>query len=253
MKVEGKNYCDVSKLSIRPISKSIAKEIIIQNHYSHLWTKVSYAIGLFIKESDNSHPFFSGVNEKLIGVACYGDPIGRLTGQSISPLLDRTEVLELVRLFVYDGYGSNIESWFISQTFRWLKLNAPKIKALISYSDPKEGHNGTVYQATNWMYQGNSIRYNDSWSFKFSEDDRWMHGKTIFPYYKTNNPKKIQRLVNSPFWIKKEPRKHRYIYILVNGTDKKNIIKTLKYPILEYPKNTDIFEDEIYKLEPIES
>ena len=83
---------------------------------------------------------------------------------------------------------------------------------MISYSDPKEGHAGTIYQATNWIYQGNSLRYNDSWSFKFSEDGEWQHGRTIFPYYGTNDPKKIQEQVDKPFWIRKEPRKHRYIY-----------------------------------------
>ena len=135
MKEVGKNYCDTSKLSIRKISKSVAKDIVIKNHYSHLWTKVSYAIGLYIE--DDSHQFFN-TSEKLIGVACYGDPIGRLSGQSITPLLDRTEVLELVRVFVFDDYGSNIESWFLGKTFQWLRENAPQIKGLISYSDPKE-------------------------------------------------------------------------------------------------------------------
>ena len=131
MKEEGKNYCDVSKLTVRKISKSVAKDIIVKNHYSHLWTKVSYAIGLYIE--DDSHQFFNAA-DKLIGVACYGDPIGRLSGQSITPLLDRTEVLELVRVFVFDDYGSNIESWFLGQTFQWLRTNVPQIKGLISYS-----------------------------------------------------------------------------------------------------------------------
>jgi len=142
MKVEGRVYTDTSKLSVRRISKSVAKEMVVTNHYSHAWTKVSYAIGLYVE--DDSHQFFEST-DKLIGVACYGDPIGRLTGQSISETLDRTEVLELVRLFVFDGYGHNIESWFLGQTFEWLRQNAPQIKALISYSDPKEGHAGTIY------------------------------------------------------------------------------------------------------------
>ena len=251
MKVEGKNYCDISKLSIQIISKSIAKDIIIKNHYSHLWTKVSYAFGLYYKSEDNSHPFFNGITEELIGVACYGDPIGRLTGQSISPILDRTEVLELVRLFVFDGYGSNVESWFLSKTFQWLKKNASHIKALISYSDPKEGHLGTIYQATNWIYQGDKIRYNDSWSFKFEEDGRWIHGKTIFPQFGTNDPKKIQSKVDKKFWIRREPRKHRYIYLLVSGSERKKILKSLKHPILSYP--TDVYDTnlEIYELNPI--
>jgi hypothetical protein len=248
---EDKLYCDTSKLSIRAINKSVAKDIIINNHYSGLWTKVSYAIGLFTSDVEE-HPFFSGVEDKLIGVACYGDPIGRLSGQSISEMLDRTEVLELVRLFVFDGYGSNIESWFLGKTFDWLRENVPQVKGLISYSDPKEGHAGTIYQATNWIYQGNSLRFNDGWSFKFDEDGKWQHGRTIFPYYGTNNPKEIQKQVTKPFWIRKEPRKHRYVYILSKGGERRKLLKNLKHPSLPYSKNTEIQEMEIRKLEPIE-
>ena len=91
MKIKGKEYTDISKLSVRPISKS-AKDIIIKNHYSGIWTKVSYCLGLYVE--DDSHSFFSST-DKLIGVATYGDPIGRHSGQSISELLDRKEVLEL--------------------------------------------------------------------------------------------------------------------------------------------------------------
>ena len=249
MKEEGKLYCDTSKLSVRKISKSVAKELIVKNHYSHLWTKVSYAIGVYVE--DDSHSFFEST-DKLIGVACYGDPIGRLSGQSISEELDRTEVLELVRLFVFDGYGSNIESWFLGQTFNWLRENVPHIKALISYSDPKEGHCGTIYQATNWLYQGDSLRYNDSWSFKFSEDGEWQHGRTIFPTYGTNNPSEIQKQVTSPFLIRKEPRKHRYVYILTKGGERRKLLKSIKHPILPYSKKTDILEMEVRKLEPNE-
>jgi hypothetical protein len=249
-KVEGKLYCDISKLSVRPITKSVAKDIIINNHYSGLWTKVSYALGLFYI-SDDEHNFFSGVNEQLIGVACYGDPIGRSAGQSITPSLERTEVLELTRLFVFDGYGSNIESWFLSQTFDWLRENAPHIKALISYSDPKVGHNGTIYQATNWLYQGNKLRYNDSWSFKWNEDDVWHHSRTSYVKYGTNDPKIIQTMVTSPFWIKKEPRKHRYVYILVSSKERKKLLKELKHPTIPYPKTSEDFMEEIYQLNPV--
>lgn len=247
MKIEGKVYTDISKLSVRPISKSVAKDIVVNNHYSGIWTKVSYALGLYVE--DDSHQFFEST-DKLIGVATYGDPIGRHSGQSISPQLDRTEVLELTRLFVFDGYGCNIESWFVGQTFKWLREHAKHIRALISYSDPKVGHLGTVYQSTNWIYQGNKVRPNDSWSFKWSEDGEWHHSRTSFVKFGTNNPKKIQEMINKPFWIKKEPRKHRYVYIL-DKSKKSRILKTLKYPSLPYPKKSELFEEEIHKLEPI--
>ena len=252
MKEAGKHYCDVSKLSVRLINKSVAKDIIVQNHYSHLWTKVSYALGLFTTEVEE-HPFFQNVEEKLIGVACYGDPIGRSAGQSISPLLERTEVLELTRLFVFDGFGSNIESWFVSQTFKWLKENTPHIKALISYSDPKEGHCGIIYQSTNWLYQGNKIRYNDAWEFKWEEGGVWMHGRTSYVKFGTNDPKQIQKIIQTPFWIRKVPQKHRYVYILAGGKDRKGILKTLKHPLFPYPKENDSYVEEINRLDPLEN
>jgi hypothetical protein len=132
-----------------------------------------------------------------------------------------------------------------------LRENAPHIKALVSYSDPKVGHLGTIYQATNWIYQGNKIRPNDSWSFKWSEIDEWHHSRTSYVKYGTNDPKIIQTMVTSPFWIKKEPRKHRYVYILLSGKEKKKLFKSLKYPSLPYPKHNAEFVEEIYKLEPI--
>ena len=59
MKVEGKIYFNPSKFSVRPISKSVAKDIVVNHHYAGIWTKVSYALGLFY-ESDEEHQFFSG-------------------------------------------------------------------------------------------------------------------------------------------------------------------------------------------------
>ena len=252
------NYCDTSKLSIRQIDKPTAKKMVIKYHYSKLWTKCSVALGLFI-DTGKEHSFFDESEEKMIGVIVYGDPIGRLTGQSISDEIKRTEVLELTRLFIHDGYGSNIESWFISQSFNWLRKNKPEIKALVSYASPVEGHSGTIYQATNWIYQGNNNRWNDGWIFKFDEEarlpwtlsDRWIHGRTIFPYFKTNDPYEIQKQVNKTFWIRKELQKHRYVYILANKKQKKKIMKTLKHETLPYPKSRDTDESEIITLEPL--
>ena len=243
-------YCDTSKLSIRQIDKPTAKKMVVKYHYSHLWTKCSVALGLFL-DTGNQHAFFDEAEEKMIGVIVYGDPIGRHSGASISEGLDRTEVYELTRLYIHDGYGSNIESWFISQSFNWLKKNQPHIKALISYASPMEGHVGTIYQATNWIYQGNSIRPNDGWLFKFSEDGEWQHGRTIFPYYGTNDAEKIREKVTEPFWIKQELRKHRYVYILVGKKEKRRILNSLKYPALQYPKRNEAKKITIKKMNPL--
>ena len=163
------SYVDTSTLSVREIDRKIAKEMIVKYHYSKQWTKCSVALGLY-HNTGNEHQFFDEPEEKLIGTICYGDPIGRHSGASISTIIPRESAFELVRLFVHDGYGSNIESYLIGEGFKWLRKNRKDIKALISYADPQQGHVGTIYQATNWVYQGNRIRPNDSWLFKWEED-----------------------------------------------------------------------------------
>ena len=52
----------------------------------------------------------------------------------------------------------------------------------------------------------------------------------------------MRDLVNKDFWVKKELRKHRYIYLLVSKNIKRKVIKDLKHPILPYPKVADIEE-----------
>lgn len=250
MKEVHKEYCDTSRLSVRSIEKSVAKDIVVNNHYSRQWTKVTYALGLFYK-SEAKHEFFDNINEELIGVICYGDPIGRNCGGSISDLLGRNEVMELVRLFVFDGYGCNVESWFVGKSFEWLKENAKHIRALISYSDPSKGHLGQIYQATNWLYQKH-IRPNTSYSFKWEENGKWQHERTIAPYYGTISPTKIQAVIDKPFWVRVEPHKHRYIYILgKDKKDKKKLLKSLKHPVYPYPKMLQQYQEKIIEFQPI--
>jgi len=243
-------YCDTTKLSIRSITKNIAKKMVIKYHYSKRWTKCTVALGLFYR-TGKEHAFFDEMEEKMVGVIIYSDPIGRLTGQSISDKIDRTEVFELTRLFIHDGYGSNIESWFISQSFNWLRKHRPEIKALISYASPVEGHSGTIYQATNWIYQGNNNRWNDGWIFRLEEDGEWLHPRTIFATYGSNKVDTLKKRITHTFWIRKELQKHRYVYILAGKRDKKKILKNLKHETLPYPKSRDIDESDIIKVEPL--
>ena len=46
-KEEGKHYVDATKVSVAPIAKSIAKDMIIKKHYTHAWTACRYALGIY--------------------------------------------------------------------------------------------------------------------------------------------------------------------------------------------------------------
>lgn len=203
------------------IDKKVAKDLIIKNHYSKKWTSCRYAIGLF----DSA---------RLIGVAVYGFPVGRQVVKSISPILENSDVLELTRLWVEDEAGKNTESFFIGQTFKWLRKNST-VKVLISYSDPMYGHTGVIYQATNWIYQGNNTMLVKGYLHVI--DGVAYHPRSAVAKFGT--VKMSDLLLIDPQYKRTElKKKHRYLYIL-DPKSKRIILETLKHPIVKYPKNND--------------
>ena len=238
------DYVDTSKLSVRKINKDVAKKVIIKHHYTHAASQCRYALGVYSK---SEHSFFDS-HDELVGVATYGYPVGRLAAQSISEDLENNQVLELTRLFIFDGYGKNIESYFIGQTIKWLQSNTD-IKSLISYADPKVGHKGGIYQATNWLYQGDSMRMVDAYSVRLQEDSEWLHSRTVFSKWGSNNVDHLKKKIGKTFWIREEPRKHRYIYFLGSKGERKKLVKSLKHPTLPYPQDTEGLQLEIQQID----
>lgn len=210
-----KNY------EVNIINRKIAKELIIKNHYTHSVSSCRYPLGLIL---DN----------KIVGICMYGYPVGRLAAQSISSNIESKNVLELTRLWVNDSEGKNTESYFIGKTFEWLRMYDKNIKVLISYADPMQKHVGSIYQATNWLYQGNKTRIVDGY-YAFINGEK-LHPRTCFSKYGTNKPNELLKI--DPNYKQEElERKHRYIYILeTNKKRRKEILNNLKHPILPYPK-----------------
>ena len=222
--------------------------MIVKNHYTHSWTSCKYSLGIYHKVSDSVLG-----DEKLIGVIVYGHPVGRLAHSSVSPEIQRDEILELTRLWVEDGWGKNIESYSISQSFKWIRENDKNIKVLLSYADVGQNHNGTIYQATNWLYQGLNydIKLMEDYKISLSETGgEWIHQRTISSRWGSCNIEVLkQKLAEegyTEFWRKKDKPKHRYVYILTdNKSDRKRILNTLKHPTKPYPKGSVGGEDEI--------
>ena len=243
------DYVDKSRVSIRPIHKPLAKEIVEKYHYSHRLSSCRYPLGVFY-QTDNEHKFFTEPEEKLIGVACYGFPVGRRVIGSIfsEEILETRNLLELTRLFVHDGYGKNIESYVISQTFKWIRENAPRIKVLVSYADPEQNHDGAIYQATNWIYQGcGDFQLAPTYSLRLTENGEWMHSRSVYSKFGSANPKKMVKSIGHDFWLKKEATKHRYIYFLGTKAENRKFRQLMKHPEMKYPKNY-IQEVEIRKI-----
>ena len=242
MKEANKNYCDTSKVSVREIGSHVAKEIIVKKHYTHAWTACRYALGIFYK-MDEANAI--GDSDKLIGCMVYGFPVGAKAPTSVCEGLTKDNVLELTRLYCDDGYGSNIESYALGQSFKWFRENDKDIKVLISYADNGQEHLGGIYQATNWIYQGlnTDIALMPNYGISLSDDPfNWIHSRTVFTKWGSGNLEHLRREIGKDgykqFWRREEPPKHRYIQIIgADKKDKKDLIKRLKHEIRPYPKN----------------
>lgn len=230
---------DSSKVYLRQINKSVAKDIIVKNHYTHKWSLCQVAYGIFYK-TDDENEHFSGTDDRLIGCVIYGQPVGRSAAASLSDLLSIDEVFELTRLYIKDGYGKNIESYSIAQSFKLLNRDFPRIRAIISYADGEQGHAGTIYQATGFLYQGNSslaLMPNYSLSLTGPPDYNWMHSRSVTSKWGSCNIEHLKKCIGKTFWRKKESTKHRYIIFIGNRKDKRDLQKSLKHPVLPYPKS----------------
>lgn len=247
--MEDQLFVDTSKIVLREISQPIAKELIVKNHYTHAWTLCTVALGVFLKKEQSDDSFFEGESESLIGCIIYGNPIGRSAAASISDLVKIDEVLELTRLWIADVPNcKNVESYAIGQSFQWLRTYYPHIKALLSYADNEAGHTGIIYQSTNWLYQGNSqLALMPNYSVSLTgptEGYDWIHSRTVMSRWGSHNIDHLKKVIGKTFWRKKESSKHRYIYVLAKGKERKKILQNLKHKTYPYPKSAE-FEEHI--------
>ncbi len=63
---------------------------------------------------------------------------------------------EMSRLFIEDRIPANGETWLIAQSVRYIRKNCPTVRMLVTYADPSVGHQGVIYRAANWTYDGHT-------------------------------------------------------------------------------------------------
>ena len=136
-------WVDKNKVNIVKSNKESVYNIITKKHYANRWTASSNIYAIYYKVGE--HRFFNGNELKLIGCVVYGNPVGFRVVKSISEELNDSDVLELKRLWIEDGYGSNIESYCISKTLKMLNKDSPNTKVVISYADRNANHKGIIY------------------------------------------------------------------------------------------------------------
>lgn len=108
------------------------------------------------------------------------------------------EVAELVRVALNGKQKSTGQC--LSVAMRLIIKDYPTVKILVSYADEGQGHKGIIYQATNWIYIGDSF----SESTVDPETGKAVHSRILHSKYGTTRG----------FTRVKDKAKHKYIYPL---------------------------------------
>lgn len=80
----------------------------------------------------------------LMGVGVFGWPR--------SQHLCKEGVLELYRFALIDALPRNSESYCLARMLKWLRTHG--YREVITYSDPAQGHTGTIYKAVGFTCEG---------------------------------------------------------------------------------------------------
>ena len=189
---------------------------LLKKHYAKRIPSISYAFGLYDNEN------------LLQGVITFGFPPNYNFNNGKCVFGDEYSVLtlELNRLVVNDRLGKNVLSFFVSQALKQL----PTPCCIVSYADPNKGHHGYIYQATNWIYTGESTP-KSKYIFESGEEfdlRRGIHTKGKL--------------------VRKERLKptHRYFYFLGSRGERNKMKKFFKYKVYSYPKGVNTKYDASY-------
>lgn len=86
---------------------------------------------------------------RFVGAILYGSGANRHLSRPFG--LECTEACELVRVALASG-REHPTSKCLAISLKLLKRQSPGLRLVVSYADTKEGHLGTIYQATNWLF-----------------------------------------------------------------------------------------------------
>jgi hypothetical protein len=149
------------------------------------------------------------------------------TGELLSPYgLKNTEGCELVRIALR-AHKTPV-SRMLSIALKFLKKTNPRLRLVVSFADPAQEHHGGIYQATNWLYAGQSA----SSSMYRDRSGKLWHERMISPSGRKKVFGKIRSVLRPDQCERiRMPGKHRYLMPLDDEMRKR--IEPLRKP---YPK-----------------
>jgi hypothetical protein len=181
-------------LHVEPVPPSVVQDLIETHHYLRsMPASPRLCFGVYLLD-------------RLVGAVVF--TAGSRLGHKLLAAAKPQDVVTLARLYLTDDMPKNSESRVLSVVLRYIKRHTDW-KLILSYSDPAAGHVGTVYQASGWMYLGQT----EPGGYVDLGDGRLHHPRSVYTQYGSNNVRHL-RATGVPARRVPVPGKHRYVYVL---------------------------------------
>ena len=205
----------VTDFTVENVNRKSVVSFIEKHHYSHNVNGIQsyYHFGLF-REGNFGLP-------TMIGAMLYAIPSMPATAAKYNPI-NPSKCMELRRLVCVDDTPTNTESYFIGQTFRWLKQNTD-IEVIISFADQHYGHSGVIYKATNFEYLGETAP-----ARVLMVDGKEYHSRSLNQHRRPYGRELKRRYDEGDENIFFNSRKHKHIYVYYLTRKIKKEIKRLQ-------------------------
>lgn len=154
------------------------------------------------------------------GVVIYGPGASPYLASSNG--FETGEILELVRVALNGKQPCT--SMVVAATLKQIHKDAPEVKAIISFADIDEGHAGTIYQATNWIYLGIGGKRSAG---NFIVNGKKYHNKTIYQRHLTRE--QLMKIDPNMQEVR-ATGKHKYIFVFDKRLRREWQKKALPYP-----------------------
>ncbi|MCH7685148.1 MAG: DNA methyltransferase [Planctomycetes bacterium] len=162
------------------------------------------------------------VEDRLHGVLTLG--VGPTNAHRLVESAERSDCVTLTRLWLSVELPKNSESRVLGIALRGLRT-ATSLKFVLTYADPDAEHVGTIDQATNWTYIGESL----AMPLLDLGDGVPRQTRTVAHSFGTHSVKHFRKHGMN---VKRIPQaaKHRYVYFLDRSWRDRLNVETLPYP-----------------------
>jgi len=163
-------------------------------------------------------------DERFVGVVIFGTGANNRIGDPYS--LTGEQVCELVRIALCRHRQP--VSRIIRVAVGMLRRIAPGLRLVVSYADMEQGHHGGIYQASNWVYVGQT---EDRTAYENQAGKR-VHWKQVGATNATvyDGRWRMKKYARESLRVVKIPPKHKYLMPLDDAMRKQILPLSRPYP-----------------------